>query len=142
VLPLIFLNRRDEALALARIWAERKSTSGDVPQITAIAGLALAGDRAAAEKFAAPFLAQSTGIGRANIVILHLALGHLDEGLDYFTRAKFNQRTSGTSFVHPACDAVREDPRFLRRLEELGLLAEYHEAWSHVPASEKRAKKP
>lgn len=115
---------------------------GDRSQITAITGLALAGDRAAAEKLAAPFLAQSAGIGSASIVILHLALGHMDEGLDYFARSRFSQRISGTSFVHPACDAVRDDPRFLRRLEELGLLAEYREAWSHVPASEKKAKQP
>lgn len=137
VLPLIFLNRRDEALALARVWAERKATLGDGSQITAIIGLGLGGDRAAAEKLAAPFLAQSAGTRSASIVILHLALGHLDEGLDYFARARFSQRISGTSFVHPACDAVRDDPRFLRRLEELGLLAEYREAWSHVPAAEK-----
>ncbi len=142
VLPLIFLNRRAEALALARMWAERKSTLGDTAQITAITGLALAGDRVAAEKLAAPFLAKYATNGTANIVILHLALGRVDEGLDYFARARFSQASSGTIFTHPACDAVRDDPRFLRRLEELGILAEYREAWSHVPEAEKKPRQP
>jgi hypothetical protein len=141
VLPLIYLNRRSEAMTLARTWAERESTLGYYSRITALIGLALAGDRVTAEKLAEPLLRTSAVSQSRHTPRLHLALGHIEEAFADLARKRL-RAYEASDFTHPAYDAVRDDPRFVRQLEELGLLAEYRGAWSHVVPGQKPKARP
>ncbi len=136
---LFNLGRQAEALEMARLVADDTST-GSSFAARALALSVRAGDTAAIERAKqalaqpAPFDARS---GR-NRVALYLALNRLEEALAAFETARPDDIRSAANLNHPQFDPIRNDPRFLRKVEKDGLLADYREAWSHVPEAEKQ----
>ena len=136
---LFHLGRQAEALEMARV------TSDDPDSDPAYASRALAlrvraGDTAAFER-AKQALAQPTRPGyrsaRSRLEPC-LALNRLDEALAVFESGRWDATRNAANLDDPQFDPIRTDPRFLRKVEKDGLLADYREAWSHVPESEKK----
>jgi tetratricopeptide (TPR) repeat protein len=139
---LIGLERRPEALALLRPLAERDLGGSFYNQLLTISYLALAGDRAKAEELATPFLDDRARMFQQGGLIFHLyvALGRIEEAFALWEQIDRKGAAGAGFFVGSVFDPVREDPRFLRKLEKIGLLAEYREAWSQVVAWEKQSR--
>ncbi len=143
---LIGLNRPQEALAILRPLA-KTDIGGDLLRWL-IVQLAMAGDLVLAGELAQPFLADPTLIseGRGAAIWrarLYFALNQVEAGMAVFERADLTyllRRPS--SLLAPVYDQVRDDPRFLRKLEESGALPVYRAMWAEHLAWKKRTGQP
>ena len=134
---LIGLNRRPEALSILRPLIESTKKSSAITW-RAISGLAQAGDGATAEKLARPIFADPAQASPNQVFELYLALNRTEEGFAFLERNKGRSFRDPGYCVAAVYDGVRDDPRFLRALEEAGVLAEYREAWAQVLAWKKK----
>ncbi len=106
----------------------------------AIALSVWAGDTGAIERAKQPLAqpAQADSRSAQIRVSLYLALNRLEDALATFETARPDDTRNAALLNAPQFDPIRTDPRFLRKLEKDGLLADYREAWSHVPEAEKQ----
>ena len=92
-----------------------------------------------AERLAQAFFADPAQAFTDGVFRLYLALDQSEAAFAFLERDKRKfVRLSGVFYLDPIYDGVREDPRFLRKLEEAGFLAEYREAWAYLIAWQKK----
>src|SRR5262249_2236590 len=122
---------------------ERAPDAGGLGRAGLIAQLAQAGDLATAGRLAGSVLANPSQSFPSGTLGLYLALGRTEEGLEYLALEKrqFFLRILILEALDPIFDDVREDPRFLRKLEEIGALAAYRDAWAYVAARKGKEKR-
>jgi TolB-like protein/Flp pilus assembly protein TadD len=103
-----------------------REIAGDLPTIVSALGqaYALAGDHAQARKLLIELqnLAQTGLVPSTSLALLHIALGNHGVALDYLEKGA-NRRELPICIikVHPAYDALRQEPRFQALLKRIGL---------------------
>jgi TolB-like protein/Tfp pilus assembly protein PilF len=116
--------KRQEAVkALDR---DREISGGEKPEIDSwlAVGYALAGERERARQIYADMLTQqrSRFVSPFPLACICFVLGDVDRGFEWLSEG-YTQRDHRMSYlkVHPACDGVRNDPRYLYWLKKMGL---------------------
>jgi tetratricopeptide (TPR) repeat protein len=138
---LLGLERRAEALAHLRPMVGRDLGGSIYNEVLMISYLALAGDLPNAEELARPMLSDRARFDPALILHLHVALGRIDEGLEYWQQRDLKPSAFAGFFLSSVFDPVRNDPRFLVKLESAGMLAEYRATWANFAAWEKQTRR-
>ena len=132
------LDRQPKALAAVRAGIKSfgdnppPDADGYVDWVKLLAG---AGDRPTAERLAAPILAGAGGHSPAEKFDLLIAFGRIDEAFACLERSHLRYKRSYLpNLLDPIYDPVRDDPRFLRKLDEAGMLPAYQQAWAQLLA--------
>jgi Tfp pilus assembly protein PilF len=143
---LIGLGRYAEARELWQADAGAAWTESLEWKTREVIWLAQSGDRITAARMAAPILAEPANARHGReMLLIHVALGRLDEAFAYVERNNPRFTTSRfflVTWLDPVFDSVRDDPRFLRILENAGMLDEHRELWARYLAWTKKIAAP
>jgi adenylate cyclase len=105
---------------------DREISSGKKPEIESWIGVAyaLAGQKDRAREIYSTMVEQSDSkfVSPFPLACICFVLGDIDRGFEWLAKG-YEQRDPRMAFlkVHPACDSVRNDPRYLEWLKKMGL---------------------
>jgi Tfp pilus assembly protein PilF len=142
---LIELGRMAEARSAYQAVDDAGGSSSVTSLCDQIVRLARMGDQAAAEKLAGPVIAETATAARSALFRVYVALGRIEEGFAHLERTRvsaFGSRFRLEVALRPYFDRIRDDPRFVKKLEEEGILAPYREAWTQYLAWQKKTGGP
>jgi hypothetical protein len=101
------------------------------------------GDRVGAEKLAEPILNDMQGSTPMAVFKVLVALNRAEDGFTHVEQGNHRIFFGGVEVaLRPVFDPVRNDPRFLRKLEEAGILSDYREAWAQYLTWKKQTGEP